>query len=113
VVVVAAGANSFARSRTGKSTMEVSMTLFLKHAMVAVTAAAFAIALASPGQARQDNMQRYDAANQQVNTPYDTAGNRDMAVEGYRAYAYVPGPANWADCSQSPASSTYVPCPSN
>ena len=89
------------------------MTRFLKHAMVAVTAAAFAIALASPGQARQGNMQRHEAANQQVYTPYDTASDRDMTVEGYRAYAYVPGPANWADCTQSPASPTYVPCPSN
>lgn len=88
------------------------MTPFLKHAMVALTAATFAIALASPGQAQQDNMQQDEVASQQVYTPYDTAGDRDMAVEGYRAYAYVPGQATWGDCTASPASSNYVPCPS-
>jgi hypothetical protein len=90
--------------------MEVSMTPFLKHAMVAMTAAAFAIALASPGQAQQDNMQRHEAANQHVYTPYETASDRDMAVEGYRAYAYAQGPGNATNCSQSPASPNYVPC---
>jgi len=93
------------------------MTRILKHAVMAGMAAAFAIALASPGQAQQDNMQRHEAANQHVYTPYDTASDRDMAVsdrdmavEGYRAYAYAQGPGNVTNCSQSPASPNYVPC---
>jgi hypothetical protein len=86
------------------------MTRILKHAVMAGMAAAFAIALASPGQAQQDNMQRHEAANQHVYTPYDTASDRDMAVEGYRAYAYAQGAGNVTNCSQSPASPNYVPC---
>jgi hypothetical protein len=88
------------------------MTRILKHAVMAGMAAAFAITLAAPSQAQQDNMQQDEVASQQVYAPYDTAGDRDMAVEGYRAYAYMPGPATWADCTASPASSNYVPCPS-
>jgi hypothetical protein len=63
------------------------MTRFLKHAATACVAAAFAIALTAPGQAQQ----------------------------GYGAYDYVPGPVTWSnasDCTQSPASPNYVPCPS-
>ncbi len=33
------------------------------------------------------------------------------AGAGYGAYAYAPGPANTTNCSRSPASLNYVPCP--
>jgi len=58
------------------------MTRILKHAVLALMAAAFAITLAAPSQAQQ----------------------------GYGAYDYVPGQATGGHCSQSPASHNYVPC---
>ena len=73
------------QSPIDQSAMEVSMTRFLKCAAPVLMAAAFAIALAAPSQAQ----------------------------EGYSAYDYVPGPVTTSDCTQSPASPAYVPCPSN
>jgi len=58
------------------------MTRILKHAVVALMAAAFAITLAAPSQAQQ----------------------------GYSAYDYAPGHVAGGDCTQSPASPNYGPC---
>ena len=97
------------------------MKRMMKYAAAAGVAGLLAIGLSAPTQAapRHDMApaESYHTAAANMHNDYDGAGYGRFSGPAYGAYAYVPGPAMQGRsgerlCDQSPASLTYVPCPS-